>query len=245
EWDTLYGRALPKSFEERFVKAAGGDESARERVRHFTYLRGLDGEIVGTVEKPKTESGAHTSDSPDVMRQLMKSRAPGVAFGRTQVDYIDRLAAKLQTLQRTKPNERLEAVGILGSDTYDKLLILQGLRKVFPSAEYFTTDLDASLFAPEQYDVTRNLLVATAFGLELTEGYQKSILPFRDSAQTPTYFAFLNATEYLNIKKNENIGKLFLSWFPSIFEIGGSGPSPLISTPPAGEAIEQKMYPSV
>src|SRR5262249_10379400 len=220
EWDTLYGRALPKSFEERFVKAAGGDESARERVRHFTYLRGLDGEIVGTVEKPKTESGAHTSDSPDVMRQLMKSRAPGVAFGRTQVDYIDRLAAKLQTLQRTSPNERIEAVGILGSDTYDKLLILQGLRKVFPSVEYFTTDLDASLFDPDQYDATRNLLVATSFQLELTEKYQKEILPFRDSAQTSIYFATLDATEYFKMRKNREIGKPFRWWPPAIFEIG-------------------------
>ena len=73
------------------------------------------------------------SDSPDVLRQLMKSRAPSISFGRTQVDYVDRLAAKLQISQRTKPNERLEAVGILGSDTYDKLLILQGLRKFFPA----------------------------------------------------------------------------------------------------------------
>ena len=241
EWDTLYGRALPESFEEQFVKAGGCTKS----VTHFTYLRGLDGQIAGVVEKPKTERDTHAPDSGDVLRQLMKSRAPSVSFGRTQVDYVDRLAAKLQISQRTKPNERLQAVGILGSDTYDKLLILQGLRKVFPSAEYFTTDLDASLFAPEQYDITRNLLVATAFGLELTEGYQKSILPFRDSAQTSTYFATLHATEYFNMKKNEDIGKPFLSWVPAIFEIGRSGPYPLISNPPAGEAIEQKMYPSV
>src|SRR5262249_37651501 len=152
---------------------AGGTESARARVKHFTYLRGLDGQIAGAVEKPKTGGDARPPDSLDVLCQLMKSHAPSIAFGRTQVDYVDRLAAKLQVSQRTKPNERLEAVGILGSDTYDKLLILQGLRKAFPSAEYFTTDLDASLFAPEQYDVTRNLLVATGFGLELTEGYQK------------------------------------------------------------------------
>jgi hypothetical protein len=239
EWDTLYGRALPQSFEDQFVKAGGHKES----VRHFTYLRGLDGQIAGVAEKPKTDGVARASDSPDVVRQLMKSRAPSISFGRTQVDYIDRLAAKLQIFQRTKPNERLEAVGILGSDIYDKLLILQGLRKIFPSAEYFTTDLDASLFAPEQYDVTRNLLVATAFDLELTEAYQKSILPFRDSAQTSTYFATLHATEYFNMKKNEDIGKPFRSWVPAIFEIGRSGPYPLVSNPPTRDVIEQKTDP--
>jgi hypothetical protein len=239
EWDTLYGRALPQSFEDQFVKAGGHKES----VRHFTYLRGLDGQVAGVAEKPKTDGGVRASDSTDVLRQLMKSRAPSISFGRTQVDYVDRLAAKLQISQRTKPNERLEAVGILGSDTYDKLLILQGLRKVFPSAEYFTTDLDASLFAPEQYDVTRNLLVATAFDLEVTEAYQKSILPFRDSAQTSIYFATLHATEYFNMKKNRDIGKPFRSWVPAIFEIGRSGPYRLVSNPPVHDAIEQKADP--
>src|SRR5205807_9947543 len=132
---------------------------------------------------------AKPSETPDVVRQVLRSRAPAIAFGRTQVDYIDRLAAQLVAFQRAYPSQHLEAVAILGNDIYDKLLILQGLRKVFPSVEYLTTELDASLFAPEQYDVTRNLIVATGFELQLWDHYQRSILPFRDSAQASLYFA--------------------------------------------------------
>ena len=45
------------------------------------------------------------------------------------------------------------------------------------------------------------------------------------------------------MKKNKDIGKPFPSWVPAIFEIGRSGPYPLVSNPSAGEAIEQTMNP--
>ena len=37
---------------------------------------------------------------------------------------------------------------MLGSDVYDKLLILQALRPAFPRAVFFTTDLNARLAYP-------------------------------------------------------------------------------------------------
>lgn len=220
EWDTLYGRALPLSFEAKFL-AEGGHAGS---VRHYTYLRGLDGHISGPPEKPRTEA-TKPAETVDLFRQVLKSRAPSISFGRTQVDYIDRLAAQLRVLQRAEPKQHLEAVGILGSDTYDKLLILQGLRKEFPSVLYFTTELDASLFAPENYDITHNLLVASGFDLRLREQYQGAILPFRDSWQTSIYFATLHATQYFLMQQNqETVGAPLEEWSPEVMEIGRSGP---------------------
>src|SRR5262249_7698167 len=139
--------------------------------------------------------------------------------------YIDRLAAYLKELQTSDPANRLDAVGILGSDVYDKLFILQGLRKIFPSVDYFTTNLDAALFAPDQYDVTRNLIVATGFELELYRKYQDSILPFRDSNQASLYFATLRATQYFTMKKNQGtIGDALKVWTPAVAEIDRGGP---------------------
>ena len=48
-----------------------------------------------------------------------------------------------------------KAIGVLGSDVYDKLLILQALKQNFPHAIFFTTDLDARLFPPREIQWTR------------------------------------------------------------------------------------------
>jgi hypothetical protein len=237
EWDTLYGQVLPESFARNFTREGGHSLN----LKRYTYLRGLDGQIAAGLDKPAATLDKRTSDvtklpdSIELFRQLLKSHAPGIAFGRTQVDYVDRFAAQLRATQRTDPSQHLEAVGILGSDPYDKLLILQGLRKEFPSVLYFTTQMDASLFAPDNYDVTRNLIVATGFDLVLHDKYQRKILPFRDSNQASLYFATLYASEYLKMKQNqESVGAPFEEWYPSIVEIGRGGPFALKTQHKAG-----------
>jgi len=47
------------------------------------------------------------------------------------------------------------------------LLILRALRKQFPKAIFFTTDLDAALLHPDQFQWTRNMLVASSFDLKI------------------------------------------------------------------------------
>ena len=81
------------------------------------------------------------------------------------------------------------AVGVLGSDRYDKLLILQALRSLLPNAVFFTTDLDALVLHPTARPYTRNLLVASSFGLHLDDDLQREIPPFRSSYQTAAFFA--------------------------------------------------------
>ncbi len=71
----------------------------------------------------------------------------------------------------------IRAIGVVGTDFYDKLLVLRALRKSFPRAWFFTTDLDAGFCHPEEYDHARNLLVASHFGLSLQRKLQGSDLP--------------------------------------------------------------------
>jgi len=235
EWDTIYGRALPRSFEVAF-RRAGGDEA---QLLRFTYLRGLDGQISGNLEKPKSETAKVSGEPVDLVRQLLVSRAPGMAYGRTQVDYIDRLAAQLQAEQRAHPDEPIRAIGILGTDTFDKLLILRSLRKVFPAAQYFTTELDAALSSPDQYDATRNLLVASGFDLRMVADHQRSILPFRDSGQASIYYATLQAAEFSTMKGTRDlVRRPVRSWLPAVYEIGRGGAFLLTSNLPAGTLVD-------
>ena len=57
----------------------------------------------------------------------------------------------------------IRAIGILGSDPYDKLVILEALRHRFPEAVFFTTDLDARLWNAPSLRLTHNLVVASSF----------------------------------------------------------------------------------
>ena len=77
----------------------------------------------------------------------------------------------------------------MGSDVYDKLLVLEALHDKLPQALFFTNDLDARFLHPEQTRWARNLIVASNFGLELPPCLQKDVLPFRSSLQTGYFWA--------------------------------------------------------
>src|SRR5262249_18327199 len=91
---------------------------------------------------------------------------------RSQFDYIRRLAKRIKleasdkasdmnTLEEkqgsalwtilrpvlfTPRKPAISAIGVLGTDPYDELLILQALRQEFPDTIFFSTDLDARLW---------------------------------------------------------------------------------------------------
>ena len=56
-------------------------------------------------------------------------------------------------------------------------------------ARFFTTDLDALLLHPAAQTRTRNLLVASGFGLRLRPDIQSEIPPFRSNYQTAEFLA--------------------------------------------------------
>ena len=61
-------------------------------------------------------------------------------IGRSQFDYLRRLADSIYQLDqqlRQKDQGSIRAVGILGSDFYDKYLVLQALKQRFPASYFF------------------------------------------------------------------------------------------------------------
>ena len=166
-------------------------------------------------QKDDGDKGKEKSKS-DRLAELEKPQ------GQSQLDYMPRLAHALNDLERESQSHGhhhrpLRAIGVLGDDVYDKLLLLQSLRKRFPSAVFFTTDLDARLFHPSELKWTRNLVVGSSFGLELGEELQKDVPPFRDTYQTGEYLACLAALG--QPAALASLGHIR----PQIFEIGRRG----------------------
>ena len=210
ERDTVYGRTLSRyltdGFSERCEAKPEGnlDTSHTDKplaheppVRTFTYLRGLDG-VLPDIDKSgsKAPPKGDSSKSKDLLAQL-EDAPPEHAEGRSQFDYLRRLADEIERLDHKKQFaiNGVKAIGIVGSDLYDKLIILQALRSRFKDKIFFTTDLDARYLHTDQKDWARNLVVASNFGLSLRPALQQSTLPFRDSYQTATYLATLMALQ--------------------------------------------------
>lgn len=218
EWDTSYGRTLPRTFA-ALIHAATlnadpeADSVARRwdlvepaykaitdshagwppKLSRAIYLQGLDGR---TPFSDSTGAGQNPASSSEQQPDVAALERPE---GQSQLDYARRLAVSL----RLREGRDLKAIGILGSDVYDKLLLIQALREQFPHALFFTTDLDARLLHPTQIRWTRNLIVASSFGLRVIEeahaeggvfhDRQLQLPPFRDGYQSSLHLAALMA----------------------------------------------------
>ena len=195
ELDTYYGRALPFSFA---AALTGEDATGLMReprrfpqwVHPFVYLRGIDGKVIG---EASPASISERDKSPGERWSGFKLETPSEPpEGLNQSDYLRRLAERLAALDsslRAETGNGLKAVGVLGTDVYDKLLVLRALRDRLPDVIFFTTSVDARYMAPEEWGATHNLLIAAPFGLRLHEYYQRAIPPFRDSYQTALFYA--------------------------------------------------------
>jgi hypothetical protein len=135
EWDTIYGRNMPKTFARRAV-----GKIADENIYRFTYMRGIDGQI-------SKNNGGEKAPEASSQGSKKESRTEGIEkpVGNSQFDYLRRLSRDLKTkdLELRKTGGSIKAIGVLGSDIYDKLLVLQAVYDLFPGAIFFTTDLDA------------------------------------------------------------------------------------------------------
>lgn len=216
EWDTLYGRSLPRTFAAVAMNNGSGKagpalESEINKLRRdewpgwitpHSYLAGLDGELPAKEDDQKKEAAqSRVKTWYEGSSQDIEQNAGQRPEGRGQLDYLLRLAAALKQ-EEEKSGEEFKAIGVLGSDVYDKLLILQALRQTFPRAVFFTTDLNARLAYPPQWQFTRNLIVASHFGLELQPALQTPIPPFRDNYQTSLFYAALWALEHFSARAN-------------------------------------------
>lgn len=190
ERDSLYGRSLPEVMSREFA----GDGCAPDRlgryIHRYSYLRGLDGQLASvgadSGEAKSSAKGDSTTDRASKEKQIERPE------GQSQLDYLRRLSIQLSGIDdelRRNGRGSIKAVGVLGSDVYDKLLILQALRQQFQNVLFFTTDLDARMLHPSEQDWARNLIVASNFGLRLNARLQGDVLPFRDGYQTSVYLS--------------------------------------------------------
>jgi hypothetical protein len=255
EWDTFYGKAFPLTFATMAEnmsadanqpyswvdyaitlhnKMANDKSVFRDNLSIYSYIRGIDGKVPGsqTTEKEEEEKGQKELGSKWVYNKTLE-----LPIGTSQLDYIRRLAQKVEDdyyiTNRVMRGKTLRAIGLVGSDVYDKLIILHALREQFGDVILFMTDMDARLMHHEQFKWTRNVIVASNFGLRLSDRYQTAIYrqgygavpPFRDGYMTSLFFTCRIAlglkkfeTDIILRNNREEIINLITS--PRIFEIG-------------------------
>jgi hypothetical protein len=231
EADTTYGRILGEELDQAIRKRCEQEGKEPPPVKRTSYFRGLDGLVSAPTKADDAasaskdrEKGSAGKPAGDEVQLLAGQRER--AEGRTQLDYLRRLGAELVEVdegERRDGRSGIKAVGILGNDVYDKLLILQALHRSLPHATFFTTDLDARLLHPDQTAWARNLVVASGYGFSLRDRLQAGVPAFRDSYQAGAYFATLTAlSNQLQAALKEKARK----WFDraQLFEIGRTRP---------------------
>jgi hypothetical protein len=232
EGDTRYAR----DFRENFERSIGVDKCRGRKgpaIVQVGYLRGLDGIAPGATGRPASPGTTPQNPRPAARDSLLEQAALERADGPSQFDYLRRLAVQLVDLDRTLRKDGqhgIAAVGILGSDAYDKILVLDALRDRFPQAVFFAADLDARMLDAGSVRSTRNLVVASGYGLALNRQLQGSAPPFRDTYQTGTYLSTLVALD----PHARTLGTVdFDSWFqqPRRYEIGRTRPVNLVGAP--------------
>ena len=123
----------------------------------YAYLRGLDGVVPRRKETKASNSSEGEADTQAAGQGKRTTEIDTAANGERargqgQFDYLRRLAhsirAKDDELQQDGKGH-IAAIGILGHDIYDKLLILQALRPEFPDTIFLPPTSTHSCFRKE------------------------------------------------------------------------------------------------
>lgn len=206
-------------------------DNAACEIKSIFYLKGLDAYQQVLHKQDKNDDQANKSSGR--LSAIDLDIPPPLPIGPGQFDYFHRLAKQINDVHTEinleKRDSGIKAIGIFGSDFYDKLLILEALRAEMPNILVFTTELDAQMLHPPHWLSTRNLVVASHFNLLLKdedreqyqkqykdgEIYQKQFPAFRDSQQVNIFFHTIS-TVTGHVEKQG-----YLS--PQIFEVGRNG----------------------
>lgn len=250
EFDTSYGRALPTA-----ILQAADPESKADKFNtkgshwHWlTFPRGLDGRSAGGSTPAPAAPGKSAEGEKD-----KNYRPDEVPDGPNQADGLRRLAEQLEELDKrlifeskskkdghlsSSRAEGIRAIGLMGADVYDKLWLLRALKPRFQNTIFFTDNLDAWLWQRDELRSTRNLVIASPYGLSLSSRLQMGKAPFRDSYQTATYAATLAA-----------LGGVDGAWLKSaaerdvrLYEIGTGGPHDLSNLPTDHDPGQGEVY---
>jgi hypothetical protein len=246
EWDTFYGQAFPLTFTTMMNSIDPKDPngvpdwhcytnnlvrnkfvySFPDNLHIYTYIRGIDGKLSESQQSKETKSNQQT----ELESKWTYTKSLELPIGRSQLDYARRLSQDLKEEWEQSLKRKPAAIGVVGSDVYDKLILLHALREQFGNVIIFMTDLDARFMHHEQSKWTRNVIVSSNFDLKLHETYHSYMLrnlpPFRDNYQTSLFFA---CRASLGLCEHEN-GTLFREMcqeqlanylkHPRLFEIG-------------------------
>ncbi|WP_422001706.1 hypothetical protein [Reyranella sp.] len=211
EWDSIYARKFAEDLKVRLAEETEG----KIELEIHSYLRGLDGATADGAPKLQRLVPRGDKDRDD-RKARVEVEWPE---SRDQRDYVRRLVAEIEEGprrdDRTKAKGKVMAVGMIGADVHDKLILAQALRAAFPDRVLFTTDLDARFMHPEVLGYTRNLIVASSLSLVPDPVPTVGIAPFREAYQTAVYRAAYYAVGSPSAAPPEPRGRLF--------EIGGDG----------------------
>jgi hypothetical protein len=266
EWDSPSARSFAEALKDELNKAClppPKDHSPSTagkglQLELYTYLRGLDGAKPDGAPR-HARLVQRDSDKPKDER---KEASVEWAEGRGQRDYVRRLVQQIKDkIEWRKQETQVKAIGLVGSDLHDKLILAQALRASFPDRTMFTTDLDVRLLHPEVAQHTRNLIVASSLPLEpekppaggSTNGAdggkeaghktEPKVAPFRDLYQTSSFLAARLAaadpddSEAIEKLIKHHLGKTWL------FEIGRDGALRLgVDEVPAPESARRIVY---
>jgi hypothetical protein len=227
EWDTTYGRSLATTFAAALTSQTIPQVLMTKledtfAIHSYRYMHGIDGRLPGD----RDNSGAGQSKKTDSAQQPAVEATDGL----DQSDFLRRLASQLKqddSLRVRKGEGRIAAIGLLGSDVYDKLMILRALRPEFPGAVFFTNNFDAHFARLDAWDDAHNLVVASPFGGSLPAQWQRHFAPYRDSTQTSMFAGTLVATGVISEGEIKQ-----LTTEPRLFEIGRQGAYELLTGTP-------------
>ena len=123
------------------------------------------------------------------------------------------------------------------------------MRPRFKNAIFFTTDMDARLAHPTNYSFTRNMLIASSYGLRLNQQLQQNIPPFRDSYQTSTFMAGLLALGPVRIDVSDRDSAEYdledVTKSKSIRRVGGDNESIVIELNSRTKDFEKYLTPQI
>lgn len=188
EQDSFYGRSLQDAVVAGLTNGTSALCPLSNNVWQLSYLRGLDG--FKATNGVQAGQSSEIPATPEGLLEAALTEKGNAVDGDTQLDYADRLAVFAESRDEAlhQVRGRIVAVGLTGNDVYDKLVLLQALRKRLPGAVFFTTDLDSRLWTPDALKYTRGLVVASGYGLD-PETETNQFMPFRDVYQTAMYKA--------------------------------------------------------
>ncbi len=222
EWDTPYARSLASTFVDQ-ARPDKRDQGAVSRIDWYRYMHGIDGRLPG--DAAKAPDGSQKSSTGPAAAAMEATE------GLDQSDYLRRLAGQLKDEDERsgrKTQGRIRAIGLLGSDLFDKLMILRALRPEFPDAIFFTNNYDAHFERRDDWSDVRNLVVASPFGSRLElPNFVQPVAPFRDNNQTSMFFGTLVATG----KVHQQILENEIHRQPRIYEVGRRGFQELFREP--------------